>query len=99
MEQTSLPSKHISKSIDDFTKLIADYEITCNIVHDKLVKILRYGFSPYVIEDFEYIIRTETLLKLNIVPRDIGKLESINERYSMLYKETNTKNRKVSSIN
>lgn len=99
MEQTSLPSKHISKSIDDFTKQIANYEITCDILHEKLVKILRYSFSPYVIEDFEYIIRTETLLKLNLIPRDIGKLKNMNERYSMLYKETNTRNKKIPSIN
>jgi hypothetical protein len=89
----------MSKSVDDFNKQIADYEITCSVLHDKLVKILRYSFSPYVIEDFEYIIRTETLLKLNFIPRDISELENINERYSMLYKDSNIRKKKSASIN
>ena len=88
MKRSSLPSKKASKSIDDFTKRIALYEIDCSILHRKLAKILRYSYSPFVIEDFEYIIRTETFLKLNLIPRDIYKLNTLSERYSMLYKDS-----------
>ena len=85
--ERGMPPKRAAKSIDDFTKLIAEYELICDTLHKKLVKILKYSFASRVIKDFENVVRIQTLLKINIIPRDISIIDTINERYSMLYND------------
>lgn len=81
----NLTKKKVSKSIDDFNERIAFYEIMVEIVKTKLSKILKFGFSEQLLKDFEYIITTQTLLKLNIIPRNIKHVKKLYLRYKDIY--------------
>lgn len=80
-----MPSRRFSKSIDDLSSELIDYEMMAENILKKLRKILSVGYSEALLNDYEYIISTITLLHLNIKPRNITKLTTLYNRYSNLY--------------
>ena len=53
--------------------------------------MLAYCYSPALVEDFEFVISTKTLLKLNLIPRNISNIDAIEDRYSVIYEDENNK--------
>lgn len=78
---TKMPSKKITRSIDDINKEIANFELTLSVLKFKISKLLRYSFSNQLLVDFEFVIKTNTLLKYNIIPKDINEIDVLIDRY------------------
>ena len=78
---TKMPSKKITRSIDDINKEIANFELTLSVLKFKISKLLRHSFSNQLLVDFEFVIKTNTLLKYNIIPKDINEIDVLIDRY------------------
>ena len=78
---TKMPSKKITRSIDNINKEIANFELTLSVLKFKISKLLRYSFSNQLLVDFEFVIKTNTLLKYNIIPKDINEIDVLIDRY------------------
>ena len=78
---TKMPSKKITRSIDDINKEIVNFELTLSVLKFKISKLLRYSFSNQLLVDFEFVIKTNTLLKYNIIPKDINEIDVLIDRY------------------
>ena len=78
---TKMPSKKITRSIDDINKAIANFELKLSVLKFKISKSLRYSFSNQLLIDFEFVVKTSTLLKYNIIPKDIGEIDVLINRY------------------
>lgn len=89
-QRKGMPPKTASKSIDDFNEKIAFYEIIANDLREKIIHVLCRGYSIELISDFEYVISSLTMLKINIIPNDIKHLKSLYVKYSPI-KGTNSK--------
>lgn len=78
---TKMLSKKITRSIDDINKEIANFELKLSVLKFKISKLLRYSFSNQLLIDFEFVIKTNTLLKYNIIPKDINEINVLIDRY------------------
>lgn len=78
---TKMPSKKITRSIDDINKGIANFELTLSILQFKITKLLKFSFSNQLLIDFEFVVKTNTLLKYNIIPKDISEINILVNRY------------------
>ena len=78
---TKMPSKKITRSIDDINKGIANFELKLSVLKFKISKLLRHSFSNQLLIDFEFVIKTNTLLKYNIIPKDINEIDVLIDRY------------------
>lgn len=87
MERQTMPSKQLSKSLDDFNSKIAEYEMLSSVIIDKLRRLLRLGFSETLLMDYEFAISSLTLLRLNIIPRNANKLIRIHKKYQVIKSE------------
>ena len=78
---TEMPSKKITRSIDDINKGIANFELALSMLKFKISKLLKYSFSNQLLIDFEFVVKTDTLLKYNIIPKDISEINILINRY------------------
>ena len=81
----SMPSRKLSKSLDDFNTTIANYELISNVILEKLRKILKIGFSEVLLIDYEFTVSALTLLRLNIMPRNANNLIKLYDKYSVIH--------------
>ena len=79
-----MPSKIKSKSIDNLNRRLARYELMALYTYEHIKGILRYAWSPSLVEDFEFIVMVMTLLNLNLVPREIRRVKALYRRYSQV---------------
>ena len=71
-----------SKSLNDFNKAIAKYEIIVSVIIQKIRKILSLGFSYQLLDDYEFLISAQTLLRMDILPRHLKHIRFLYKRYS-----------------
>jgi len=84
-----MPSRKLSKSLDEFNTKIAKYELISLSIIEKLRKILRIGFSESLLTDYEFTVSALTLLRLNIMPRNNKHLIKLYKKYSIFQQKAN----------
>ena len=78
---SKMPTKKITRSIDNINKEIADFELMLSVLKFKISKLLRYSFSNQLLKDFEFVVKTDILLKYNIIPKDMNEINILIDRY------------------
>ena len=81
---TEMPSKKLTRSIDDINKNIAYFELSLSVLKFKITKLLKCAFSKQLLNDFEFVVKTETLLKLSIIPKNIKEIDVLIDRYKVI---------------
>lgn len=81
---SKMPTKKITRSIDNINKEIADFELMLSVLKFKISKLLSYSFSNQLLKDFEFVVKTDILLKYNIIPKDMNEINILIDRYKKI---------------